>query len=184
MTKGMNSLDVGCGTNPQGDVNIDVSIERTPYRKAEGYSSEIQPQKIKNFILADAEHLPLRSNTFNEVLCDSTLEHLKSPYRCLRESYRVCRSNGLITITTEHRLGGLFQIFRLRHKGAKTEHRFSRGFFLKTFGVRIEKVQTFYELLGVPCGLKVMIRKESKLAVLAEYFAVTENDKATWNFIR
>lgn len=152
-------LDVGCGMNPQGDVNIDVSVKPSVYRKTEGSAPRIEPKRISNFVLASAEHLPFKNECFNEVICDSAIEHLKSPYKLLREVYRVCQWNGLIIIVTVHRLSRLLDVFRCRHRGARIEKWFSRRFFLGTFGSRVVEAQIFYELLGIPSGIKVVVKK-------------------------
>jgi len=47
------TLDVGCGDNQKGDVNIDI-------QKPLGY--------VENFVLADAEHLPFKTKCFNSGL--------------------------------------------------------------------------------------------------------------------
>lgn len=155
-------LDVGCGIKPTGDVNIDLYINRNLYRIKEGVSSVIDIRKIPNFVLGDAAHLPFRDNYFEEVYSNSVLEHVGDYYGMLKEMWRVCKENGRIFITTEHRLGGSFQILRAlkRQKGAVTRQRFSRGFFLKTFGAtHVEDMKITYELFGIPTGIEVLIRK-------------------------
>jgi len=156
-------LDVGCGVKPTGDVNIDLYTDRNLYRRGEGISSVIDTKKIPNFVLANASHLPFKDDCFDEVYSNSVLEHVDDYYGMLKEVWRVCRRNGQIFITTEHRLGGLFQVFRVfgrRNRGAITKQRFSRSFFLKTFGVtHIEDMRIKYELLGIPTGIEVLIQK-------------------------
>lgn len=49
-------LAVGCGANPQGDVNIDAFIKD---------KKRCNPKQITNFVLADVQHLRAR---FEEVM--------------------------------------------------------------------------------------------------------------------
>ena len=78
-------LDVGCGFNPQGNVNIDLYLE--PRQRVRG---EIDPRDIKNFILADACHLPFRE-VFDEAISDNVIEHLENPIQAINEIVRVSR---------------------------------------------------------------------------------------------
>lgn len=90
-------LDVGCGRDPRGDVNIDI------YRPAEMNPHTEKPpiRYVPNFILADAHYLPFRAKVFDRVLCYEVLEHLRNPWKALKEMVRVCREE--VEITTPHR---------------------------------------------------------------------------------
>jgi len=74
-------LDVGCGGNaqwpdsiPRGDVNCDI----------------LRPvRRIPNFVLCDALHLPFRNGSFQEVYSNHVIEHVKNPYKMLKELVRV-----------------------------------------------------------------------------------------------
>lgn len=73
-------LDVGCGCNPRGDVNI--NIDRS-----------VPKQKLMpNFILADAQYLPLRDKCFSLVYASHVIEHVQDPLRALKEWNRVART--------------------------------------------------------------------------------------------
>lgn len=84
-------LDVGCGANPHGNVNIDAYPENREHC-AKGWN----PKEVENFVLADAHKLPFRNKTFNGVICFHALEHLENPLMALTEMNRVC--NGIIEI--------------------------------------------------------------------------------------
>jgi len=78
------TLDVGCGTRPKGDVNIDL------------YSKNLQqcgtlwdPKKVKTFIIADAEVLPFQNKVFKKIYAIHVIEHLKNPFQALNEWKRV-----------------------------------------------------------------------------------------------
>ena len=67
-------LDVGCGGRPRGDINVDTD-----------------PNSDAN-IIASAEHLPFRDNSFDAVLFRGLLHHLKDPEAACREMTRVVRT--------------------------------------------------------------------------------------------
>lgn len=59
-------LDVACGIDPEGDVNIDITNV-----------SEAFAFKPANFIVASAAHLPFKNKTFETVTCNDLIEHLE-----------------------------------------------------------------------------------------------------------
>lgn len=63
-------LDVGCGSNPSGDVNCDLKRGRVN-------------------IICDAEHLPFKDKAFVTVYSSHCLEHIQQPLAALREFQRV-----------------------------------------------------------------------------------------------
>jgi ubiquinone/menaquinone biosynthesis C-methylase UbiE len=79
-------LDVGCGADPHGDVNVDVTRN-----------------VASNFIRASGEYLPFLADTFTNVFCFHVIEHVNRPTQLLRELRRVCVNNGEIKITCPHR---------------------------------------------------------------------------------
>lgn len=79
-------LDVGCGSHPKGDVNVDA-MKDVPLEYIEGIS-----RNIRNFVLADTERLPFRENTFNVVYASHLLEHVSRPFAMLSELKRVSQN--------------------------------------------------------------------------------------------
>jgi SAM-dependent methyltransferase len=73
-------LDIGCGENPRGDVNIDVA--KTPFCN----------------MVAHAEQLPLRDFSADVILCSQVLEHLDQPNALLKEINRILRHDGVAFI--------------------------------------------------------------------------------------
>ncbi len=59
-------LDVACGIDPEGDVNIDIVNVVEEYGHRPG-----------RFIVAAAQHLPFRDKSFEEARCNDLIEHLE-----------------------------------------------------------------------------------------------------------
>lgn len=93
-------LDVGCGNQPFGDVNIERNIQQDDRLAPDNHP--LDPRKIENLIRADGCHLPLRDHVFRHVRSCFVIEHVDYPIRFLRELIRVC--HGTIEIYCPHRL--------------------------------------------------------------------------------
>ena len=78
----LTKLDVGCGYSPQGDVNVDITIKTG----------------VKNFIQADAQHLPFKTKVFSETCSSHVVEHVKNPLLMIYELKRVTKD--VLTIVT------------------------------------------------------------------------------------
>lgn len=97
-------LDVGCGTKPKGDVNVDVFRGGLNPQTGDQIQGELMsPQKIKNFMVADAAHLPFKNGSFEVVFSSHTIEHAQNPSTMLREMCRVAK--GKVIIRCPHRKG-------------------------------------------------------------------------------
>jgi hypothetical protein len=98
------TLDVGCGAKPKGDVNIDFFRGGQNPQAGDQIRGEFMtPRKIRNFIVADAMHLPIKSKGFEVVLSSHTIEHVQEPLLMLRE---MCRAaNKQVAVRFPHRKG-------------------------------------------------------------------------------
>jgi ubiquinone/menaquinone biosynthesis C-methylase UbiE len=76
----LNVLDVGCGDRPKGDVNLDLFFFG----------------KWKNFILAEAHHLPFKDGAFKKVYSKNCVEHLENPLKFFQEAKRVLKNSGTL----------------------------------------------------------------------------------------
>ena len=76
-------LDVGCGSSPTGDVNIDI-----------------KRMHAHNFVLADAQHLPFKTGIFHHVYSNHVVEHVDDPIAMTKELLRVSKDK--VTIKTPH----------------------------------------------------------------------------------
>jgi len=101
-------LEVGCGTG--GNISalaqmranvtaIDYSlpaIERTTKTAA-------RSQVSLSLAMADANHLPFSSNTFDLIFHQGLLEHFREPRRIIREQKRVLKRGGYILVDVPQR---------------------------------------------------------------------------------
>jgi len=128
----MKTLDVGCGVQPKGDVNVDLYVKKpNPHITAHPI---IEPKEIKNFVLADACHLPFRDSSFEHVHSSHVIEHVENPFLLLKELLRVSRRT--VEITTPHRL---HKIDNPAHKSHFTKTWFYRA--LTRLGVQPENLK-------------------------------------------
>jgi len=72
------TLNVGCGTDPWGDVRVDI-MRYSPY--------SFLPTSVN--VVADVQYLPFRSNSFSVYGCFHVLEHVSNPRAALQEVRRV-----------------------------------------------------------------------------------------------
>lgn len=96
----MERLDVGCGNVPTGDVNVDLYTNHPEQRWPR---LPVDTRRIRNFVLADALHLPFRDKTFRHVYSRAVIEHVADPVLFLKEVIRV--SSRKVTVITPHRYG-------------------------------------------------------------------------------
>lgn len=80
----MSILDVGCGSNPSGDVNCDVS---TYY---------VNVKATSNFIICSAMNLPFIDKSFDTVFTSHVIEHVTDPLLMFKELYRVSSKEILV----------------------------------------------------------------------------------------
>ena len=95
-------LDVGCGSNPTGHVNVDTLREW-------GDESIVQVKTFRCFIVADGMNLPFRNKVFDLVNCIMTLEHFIDPAKAIRDfvyvanrCYLVVPNNPIVIDTPRH----------------------------------------------------------------------------------
>ncbi len=92
-------LDVGCGADPKGDVNVDA-FPKNREQCAEPWN----PKQTKNFVLADAQHLPFRDKAFSRVVCNRMFEHVHNPLETAREMARVATQRVDLKVPSQYSL--------------------------------------------------------------------------------
>jgi ubiquinone/menaquinone biosynthesis C-methylase UbiE len=97
----MLTLDVGCGHDYRGTVNIDLHPDATEHRSKNQQDIndvDLDVKHIPNFVVADCHHLPFRDHIFDNVIARHLMEHLPNPLSLLVEMRRVSKHH--ITIIT------------------------------------------------------------------------------------
>jgi len=80
-------LDVGCGYAPMHMPSKEAQIKLDIIRG-------------KANIIADAHHLPFKSEIFSKVVMYEVIEHVDSPKEVLSEIYRILKHKGILELTT------------------------------------------------------------------------------------
>ena len=86
-------LDVGCGSRPHGDVNLDRFTGTTSHHI--GY---IDGRRYMNFVQGNADTLPFRDEAFTTVYISHVLEHLPDTHKAVRELKRVSSDTVIIRV--------------------------------------------------------------------------------------
>lgn len=91
----MSSADLGCGSVPSGDINLDLFIGFTPHHRA---SITPMRQGYKMFIRGDVQELPFRDKSLRETKLSHVLEHTEKPLQVLQELNRITRERVLVLV--------------------------------------------------------------------------------------
>jgi SAM-dependent methyltransferase len=96
-------IDIGCGSGVQlrliGNlgyaraIGIDVNLNAIRFARGRGLPNT-------EFIIADAQYLPVKSSSADNIICAEIIEHLKSPDLLANEIERVLKQGGEVVITT------------------------------------------------------------------------------------
>lgn len=112
-------LDVACG---QGALSLKIAkrgcqvhgIDMSPYRI--GRAKILAGKRGCHFLVADAEQLPYMSESFDKIVCSSSLEHFSNDIKALKEMSRVLKTNGIIVLTTDSLSCPMQEYLRVKHK--------------------------------------------------------------------
>lgn len=99
-------LDVGCGNAnlAKGDVNVDFFKSGVNVQIGQQLIGEaVNPKRIKNFVVADACHLPFKNECFDVAYSSHVIEHVLNPFLMLSELYRVSKRK--VIVKCPHRKG-------------------------------------------------------------------------------
>lgn len=135
-TKAFRVLDVGCGTNPKGNVNCDLypnlSLHRFPHKK-------IELKAIPNFVRCDAHFLPFKDGSFETIIASHLLEHCEFPFLVLQEFRRVSTRKVIIEVPNLSKV-----VFRENPTHFFTWSEYSLQNLLDHFFTRVEIYNAYY----------------------------------------
>lgn len=107
-------LDIGCGSGvisrkcaERGGVVVGIDFNPNVIRFAH---SKRSPNT--HFLVADAHHLPFRSEVFDKVICSEVLEHTANPKMVCDEIYSVLKCGGMVCVSTPN-TASLWPLFEL-----------------------------------------------------------------------
>lgn len=104
------TLDVGCGSEPKADVNVDLYGQKG----------------VANFVQADGCHLPFRIGSFESVISCHVIEHTVDPVLFFKELVRV--SQKTVSVEFPHRLGDVCGNWKRSNRSPHL-HRFNVAWF-------------------------------------------------------
>jgi ubiquinone/menaquinone biosynthesis C-methylase UbiE len=124
-------LDIGCGHDPKGDINLDLYPNATKHRSLDQRREDDYPlntKAIKNFIVADACYLPFNKNSFDTAYSKDTIEHLKNPMLMIKEMKRISKDQIIVICPT--RWTDKIEKRKGYHK-TMHQHKFNKTWFQK-----------------------------------------------------
>jgi len=89
----MKILDVGCGSKPWGNINLDLNVGKSKHHK---FSYDVK--QIKNFTRGDATSLPFKNKSIDVLIARHCLEHIPEPLKAVIEFERVTREKIIIMV--------------------------------------------------------------------------------------
>lgn len=148
----MISLDVGCGHNPRGNVNVDLFLHHNLHRVGD-------LKDVPNLVCADCHHLPFRDAYFDVVFCFHLLEHKGIRFiEACRELMRVTKTKLIIKVPSELRRSK----FSLAHNKICTKQHFRQAFSNNNIQIRRSGFKWIYLFFPIKFFGKLITQKTFK----------------------
>lgn len=163
-------LDIGCGTGET------LTYLSTHFPGTNLYGVDSQPSAVmfarkrghKHIMLAQAERLPFKSQTFTTILFLDVIEHILDHKRVLLEAARVLKPGGIILITSP----ALHFIWSRHDSNQGHQRRYTRTIFKnlsQSLNLPILYMSYFNFLFSIPIILIRLLSKIRPLTSLANY---------------
>jgi len=143
--KGKRVLEVACGRGgfarllaARGAVVSGSDFSETALRIARNQIPQNRAGATRvDFVQTDAQNLPYAEESFDIIISCETIEHLQNPLQALKEMARVCRTDGLLYLTTPNYFNamGLYCVYtslRGRRATPDSDQPFDRVFLFPT----------------------------------------------------
>lgn len=178
---GRRVLEVGCGRGgfarraSSMAPSLFVACDYSP--TAIGMARELA--KTPAFVVADIQHLPFRTGTFDVVVSFETIEHVPKPSRAVAELADALRQGGTLLLTTPNYLGimGLFRAYKRMTGEPFTEIGQPINKFvmlpltrkwIRDSGLKIVESFSFHHYLPVPGRAPVRLHRLDRFPVLGK----------------
>lgn len=80
---------------------LDLGSGNSPYQKFFPNAIRVDFEKdLTTTVIADAQNLPFKNNSFNLIICTEVLEHLENPAKAAAEMKRILKIGGRLILTT------------------------------------------------------------------------------------
>jgi len=96
-------LDLGCGVAPLSESFQRISTFLVGLDVNERYVREAQRNTSLELVLGDAKRIPFKNDSFDFILCNDVLEHVRDEAELMREVLRVLACNGAAYIQCANR---------------------------------------------------------------------------------
>ena len=149
-------LEIGCGSGMNLKViknNIVLGLDNSEFL--------IKNKVIKNMILGDANHLPLKPNSFDYILCLDIIEHIKDDVKIMKTIYGLLKTQGQLIISVP----ALNSLYGPHDKINKHYRRYNKSLLyerLKKAGFKDIKISFWNSTLFIPAALFKILKKYSK----------------------
>lgn len=165
--KGLNILDVGCGTGhltcPLAKdnylVGVDLSLEILNFAKNKGFST----------IQASGCNLPIKDNRFDLVISTNVIQLVAEGEEFVKELVRVAKSEARIIITTLNDWSIIFKVLRIIRRNFFRNFHFYSLNDLKGMTTNVETILFLY----FPLRKVRIIKGNSKINLLDKYLPTT-----------
>jgi len=116
--QGKRILEVGCGLGgfciklaEKGADSIGLDVSRNAIKKAKDLAKRYDAENQVEFIIGDAQFLPFKNESYANVICSETLEHVEDYEQAFNEIVRIVENQGQICITLPNLLSTMFPIY-------------------------------------------------------------------------
>lgn len=116
----MNKLDLGCGNNKLPN-HIGIDIKKT---------------KQTN-IIATTTHLPIKTESINEIYSRRSIQHIKNDQKAINEMYRTLNSSGKIILILASRINAI--TYKIKNIGKKTNYPIFNHYTKKSIKKKLKK---------------------------------------------
>ncbi|OGD55543.1 hypothetical protein A3K81_05030 [Candidatus Bathyarchaeota archaeon RBG_13_60_20] len=86
-------LDVGCGSKPWGNINLDLFQGASIHHRF-----EYNPKDIERFVNSDGSRLPFRDKSIDVIVSRHCLEHIPEPLKAVKDWERVAKKAVVIMV--------------------------------------------------------------------------------------